>query len=74
MNLYLRHELLFRFHGYWDDRKSEFGIIHYLEIHYYLADDTIEIKEVLPPNSGMEAGPMFLKRMRLPRVRRSNCF
>ncbi|XP_026327442.1 EF-hand domain-containing family member C2-like [Hyposmocoma kahamanoa] len=56
-----------RFFGYWDDRKSEFGIIHYLEIHYYLADDTIEIKEVLPPNSGMEAGPMFLKRMRLPR-------
>ncbi|CAG9561858.1 unnamed protein product [Danaus chrysippus] len=56
-----------RFHGYWDDRESEFGSIHLLEIHYFLADDTMEIKEVLPPNSGMEAGPMFLKRMRLPR-------
>ncbi|XP_045498047.1 EF-hand domain-containing family member C2-like [Colias croceus] len=56
-----------RFHGYWDDRETEFGIIHLLEIHYFLADDTMEIKEVLPPNSGMEAGPMFLKRMRLPR-------
>ncbi|XP_039752829.1 EF-hand domain-containing family member C2-like [Pararge aegeria] len=56
-----------RFHGYWDDRESEFGTIHLLEIHYFLADDTIEIKEVLPPNSGMEAGPMFIKRMRIPR-------
>ncbi|XP_046966018.1 EF-hand domain-containing family member C2-like [Vanessa cardui] len=56
-----------RFHGYWDDRETEFGIIHHLELHYFLADDTMEIKEVLPPNSGMEAGPMFLKRMRLPR-------
>ncbi|XP_034832363.1 EF-hand domain-containing family member C2-like [Maniola hyperantus] len=56
-----------RFHGYWDDRDSEFGTIHLLEIHYFLADDTIEIKEVLPPNSGMEAGPMFLKRMKIPR-------
>ncbi|XP_049873466.1 EF-hand domain-containing family member C2-like [Pectinophora gossypiella] len=56
-----------RFYGYWDDRDSEFGTIHQMEIHYYLADDTIEIKEILPPNSGMEAGPMFMKRMRLPR-------
>ncbi|VVC91216.1 unnamed protein product, partial [Leptidea sinapis] len=56
-----------RFHGYWDDRSSEFGFIHLLEIHYFLADDTIEIKEELPPNSGIEAGPIFLKRMRLPR-------
>ncbi|XP_028169092.1 EF-hand domain-containing family member C2-like [Ostrinia furnacalis] len=56
-----------RFYGYWDDRDSEFGVMHYLEIHYFLGDDTIEIKEKMPPNSGMEAGPMFLKRMRLPR-------
>lgn len=56
-----------RFYGYWDDRDSEFGFMHYMEIHYFLADDTIEIKESMPPNSGMEAGPMFLKRMRLPR-------
>ncbi|XP_004932171.1 EF-hand domain-containing family member C2-like [Bombyx mandarina] len=56
-----------RFYGYWDDRDSEFGILHNMEIHYFLADDTIEIKEVMPANSGMEAGPMFLKRMRLPR-------
>lgn len=56
-----------RFYGYWDDSSTEFGMIHNLEIHYFLADDTFEIKEVLPENSGMESGPMFMKRMRLPR-------
>ncbi|KAI8436844.1 hypothetical protein MSG28_010298 [Choristoneura fumiferana] len=56
-----------RFYGYWDDRESEAGTIHLLEIHYFLADDTIEIKEMVPPNSGVEVGPMFLKRMRVPR-------
>lgn len=57
-----------RFYGYWDDRDSEFGIMHNMEIHYFLGDDTIEMKETMPANSGMEAGPMFLRRMRLPRV------
>lgn len=57
-----------RFYGYWDDRDSEFGVIHNLEIHYFLGDDTMEIKEAMPANSGVEAAPMFLKRMRLPRV------
>ncbi|KPI95568.1 PREDICTED: EF-hand domain-containing family member C2-like [Papilio xuthus] len=56
-----------RFFGYWDDRETQFGTVHNLEIHYFLADDTMEIKEKLPPNSGVEAAPMFLKRMRLPR-------
>lgn len=42
--------------------------MHFLELHYFLANDTIEIKEVMPPNSGVEAAPMFLKRMRIPRV------
>ncbi|KAG6456585.1 EF-hand domain-containing family member C2 isoform X1 [Manduca sexta] len=56
-----------RFYGYWDDRDSEFGVIHNLEIHYFLGDDTIEIKETMSANSGVEAAPMFLKRMRLPR-------
>ncbi|KAJ2949147.1 hypothetical protein O0L34_g6087 [Tuta absoluta] len=56
-----------RFYGYWDDRDSEFGTLHFMEIHYYLSDDTIEIKEIIPPGQGMESGPMFLKRSRLPR-------
>ncbi|KPI95569.1 EF-hand domain-containing family member C2 [Papilio xuthus] len=65
---FLEHDReILRFFGYWDNRETYFGKIHHLEIHYYLADDTIEILEQLPPNSGVESGPMFLKRMHLPR-------
>jgi hypothetical protein len=35
-----------RFYGYWDDQETVFGYLHRLEILYYLADDTIEIREV----------------------------
>lgn len=57
-----------RFFGYWDDRETEFGYIHHLSIHYYLADDTIEMKEFLPENCGIESGFMFLKRQKLRKV------
>ncbi|XP_011304473.1 EF-hand domain-containing family member C2 [Fopius arisanus] len=56
-----------RFYGYWDDRESEYGIIHDLEVRYYLADDTIEIKEILPKNSGREGSSMYIKRMKIPK-------
>ncbi|CAB3220752.1 unnamed protein product [Arctia plantaginis] len=56
-----------RFYGYWDDRDSQFGTMHNLEIHYFLADDTMEIKEVVSKNSGKEGGTMLVKKMRLPR-------
>ncbi|KAJ8920607.1 hypothetical protein NQ315_004746 [Exocentrus adspersus] len=55
------------FKGYWDDQKTEYGYIHLLEIRYYLADDTIEIKE-LQSESGGEPGFMFLRRGKLPRI------
>ncbi|XP_024947143.1 EF-hand domain-containing family member C2 isoform X2 [Cephus cinctus] len=58
---------ILRFYGYWDDTESEHGVIHDLEIHYYLADDTIEIKEHVPPNSGRDTGFMFLRRMKIPK-------
>ncbi|XP_055373718.1 EF-hand domain-containing family member C2-like [Condylostylus longicornis] len=53
-----------KFNAYWDD-KSEFGEIRNLEVLYYLADDTIEIKEKFPKNSGREAPGTFLKRQKL---------
>lgn len=55
------------FKGYWDDQNTEFGYVHHLEIRYYLADDTIEIKE-LQSETGGEPGFMFLKRGKLPKV------
>lgn len=57
-----------RFYGYWDDRNSTYGVVHDLELHFYLADDTIEIKENVPPNSGRDTGFMFIKRMKLPKA------
>lgn len=60
------------FHGYWDDRGAQFGDVRRLVVHYYLADDTMEIKETYPLNSGRTEGSgVFLKRMRLPKQLRS---
>lgn len=59
--------MVLKFQGYWDDR-SEFGDVRKLEICYYLSDDTIDIKEHFPRNSGREGPSTFLKRCKLPRV------
>jgi len=36
-------------------------------LHYYLADDTVEIRENFPANAGRDAAAMFLRRCRLPK-------
>ncbi len=59
-----RHVL--RYNCVWDDRDTKFGELRRFKLHYYLADDTIEILEVLPPNSGREASSTFLSRQKLP--------
>lgn len=46
---------------------SMFGDPHELELHYFLADDTVEVLEKVLPNSGREAIPVFLKRAPLPK-------
>ncbi|XP_062554556.1 EF-hand domain-containing family member C2 [Armigeres subalbatus] len=56
-----------RFQGFWDDRSSLFGDVHELEVLYHLSDDTFEIKEKLPLNSGRDSNGMFLRRGRLPK-------
>uniref|UniRef100_A0A2C9JF73 EF-hand domain-containing family member C2 n=1 Tax=Biomphalaria glabrata TaxID=6526 RepID=A0A2C9JF73_BIOGL len=60
-----RHVL--RFYCHWDDSENLFGDPREMILHYYLADDTIEIREVIPPNSGRDAVPVFLKRGKLPK-------
>lgn len=52
-----RHVL--RFYCYWDDTESMFGDPREMVLHYFLADDTIEIREVIPPNSGAFLIPYF---------------
>ncbi|KAL6444614.1 hypothetical protein ACFW04_002016 [Cataglyphis niger] len=56
-----------RFYGYWDDTESLHGIVHDLELHYYLSDNTMEIKENLALNSGQDSGLMLVKRMKIPK-------
>lgn len=57
-----------RFNCYWDDTESMFGDPRELILHYFLADDTMEIYEVALPNSGRDAIPKFLHRGKLPKV------
>lgn len=61
-----RHVL--RFFCHWDDRDSMFGDPRQMVLHYFLADDTIEIRETIPANSGRDATPMFLRRAKLPKI------
>ncbi|XP_076857478.1 EF-hand domain-containing family member C2 [Brachyhypopomus gauderio] len=56
-----------RFYCFWDDTQSMFGDPRELVLHYFLADDTIEIREVVYPNSGRDAVPKFLNRGKLPK-------
>lgn len=64
----LNDRKVLRFSGYWDDTKSQNGDIRVLDVLFHLADDTFEIKEKLPVNSGRQSNGMFLKRGKLPRV------
>ncbi|XP_029495193.1 EF-hand domain-containing family member C2 [Oncorhynchus nerka] len=56
-----------RFFCHWDDSENMFGDPRELTLHYFLADDTIEIREVIYPNSGRDATPKFLHRSKLPK-------
>ena len=58
---------MLRFYGVWDDTASEYGERRYLIVTYFLADDTVEITEVVQPNSGRDGSATFLKRCKLPK-------
>lgn len=61
-----RHVL--RFYCFWDDRENAFGDPREMVLHYYLADDTIEVREMIPANAGRDTVPMFLHRGKVPKV------
>uniref|UniRef100_A0A8C2L9R5 EF-hand domain-containing family member C2 n=1 Tax=Cyprinus carpio TaxID=7962 RepID=A0A8C2L9R5_CYPCA len=53
---FLEHDRkVLRFYCYWNDTESMFGDSRELILHYFLADDTMEIYEVVLPNSGRDA-------------------
>ncbi|XP_054675408.1 EF-hand domain-containing protein 1 isoform X1 [Grus americana] len=57
-----------RFYATWDDTNSVFGENRPYIIHYYLADDTVEIREVYRQNDGRDLFPVLIKRQRLPKT------
>ncbi|NXY81669.1 EFHC1 protein, partial [Alcedo cyanopectus] len=57
-----------RFYAIWDDSDSMFGETRPFIIHYYLADDTVEVREVHKPNDGRDPFPILIKRQHLPKT------
>lgn len=53
-----------KFDAYWDDRESQSGDIHYLNLYYYLSDDTIQITEMIKN----EKPVTLYRRLKLPKV------
>ncbi|MCL4157331.1 UNVERIFIED_CONTAM: hypothetical protein GTU68_062609, partial [Idotea baltica] len=60
-----RHVL--RFYCFWDDTDSLYGDPREMTLHYFLSDDTVEIREIIPINAGRDAGSLFLRRQKLPK-------
>ncbi|XP_051867252.1 EF-hand domain-containing protein 1-like [Pristis pectinata] len=56
-----------RFFAHWDDRENMFGECRQYIIHYYLADGTVEIREVYEKNDGRDPFPILVGRQRLPK-------
>lgn len=51
-----------RFYTIWDDRKSLFGERRKFVLNYFLVDGRIEIRQVLPQNSGRDPVSNFLRK------------
>jgi Ca2+-binding EF-hand superfamily protein len=55
-----------RFYAVWDDTTSSFGDLNKYVVHFFLADATVEILDVIGRNSGKAPFPYMLRRRRLP--------
>eukprot|EP01147_Barroeca_monosierra_P010765 gene10765-2852_t len=56
-----------RFYCVWDDRANLYGELRPFTLLYFLANDTIEIREQHTPNDGRDNFPLLLRRQRVPR-------
>ncbi|NWI66361.1 EFHC1 protein, partial [Todus mexicanus] len=57
-----------RFYAMWDDTNNMFGENRPYIIHYFLADDTVEVREVHKQNDGRDPFPVLIRRQRLPKT------
>jgi len=51
----------------WNDNSLE-GDLNFFTLNYFLADNTVDIKEVRVVNSGKDTFPLYINRMKLPKV------
>lgn len=58
-----------RFWAVWDDRDQMFGELRPFLIHYFLVDDTMEVRECPKHNDGHDPFPVLIKRARCPKDR-----
>jgi hypothetical protein len=56
-----------RFYALWDDRARAFGDLRRFVLNYYLADDTMEVRETLSSNDGRDPFPSFVHRSQVPK-------
>ena len=56
-----------RFYCMWDATNSLHGIRHKYIIHFFLSDDTAEVRERYAANCGSDPWPMLIKRGKLPK-------
>lgn len=61
-----------RFYCEWDDTESLYGDVNAFVLHYFLADDTVEVKEVHETNNGKDPFSLLLTRQKLPKDWRSD--
>jgi hypothetical protein len=50
----------------WEDRSLEGGL-NFFKMNFFLADDTVEVKEVRQQNSGKDPFPLLLRRSKIPK-------
>ncbi|CAL8100657.1 unnamed protein product [Calicophoron daubneyi] len=58
-----------RFYAVWDDRSEMFGDLRKFTINYYLADDTMEVREIHSVNDGRDPFPVLIRREKIPKDR-----
>lgn len=58
-----------RFFCVWDDRPNMFGEMRPFVIHYYLVDDTLEVRECHQANDGRDPFPVLIGRHKVPKDR-----
>ncbi|KAG7461102.1 hypothetical protein MATL_G00206410 [Megalops atlanticus] len=62
-----------RFFALWEQADSIPRETRPVTIHYYLVDDTVEIREVHAPNTGRDPYPVLMRRQRVPKEIKPAC-